>query len=113
MTIAFVQHEEALACANRHRQAQAQLKRNLKAMGPHEAMLHLAEVVEVSDPPAEIAVVKVHKLLLCCPRIGEAKATRLMRRAEASESKRLVGLTPRQRAALGQELREVADGWTG
>lgn len=68
------QRAEALAKANRHRQAKAQLKRDLKA-----GRVSFREVI--IEPPDYLQTAKVHDLLVHLPRFGRVKAATALQRA--------------------------------
>jgi S13-like H2TH domain len=88
----------ALRLANEVRLARAELKRQL-AFG----RIRLEEVV--ADPPACAATAKVYELLLAVPKIGPAKANRLLTSCRIAPTKRLTGLSTRQRHELVERLR--------
>lgn len=83
----------ALAKANEVRRARAQLKRELAS-----GAVTLAQVL--SDPPACARTAKLRVLLLACPKVGPAKATRVLSRCRIAHTKTVAGLSERQRAEL-------------
>jgi len=83
----------ALAKANDVRVARARLKRGVAA-----GRIEPARVV--ADPPACTQTAKVRELLLVVPRIGPARADRLLARCRIAHGKTLGGLSDRQRAEL-------------
>ena len=87
------QRLRALAKANEVRLARAQLKRELAA-----GRIELAQVV--ADPPTCAQTAKVRALLLVVPRIGPARADRLLAHRRIAHTKTVGGLSDRQRAEL-------------
>ena len=60
-----------------------------------------AEITKVlAHPPAFAETERVSVLLLAVPTYGNSRVSRLLARCRISESKRLAGLTDRQRQAL-------------
>jgi len=92
------QRLEALAKANEVRRDRAQLKRELAA-----GTLPLAQVLV--DPPRCATTAKLRELLLVCPRLGPAKADRLLSRCRIAHTKTVAGLTQRQRTEVLDLLR--------
>lgn len=87
------QRASALAHANAIRSARAQWKRDVRTR-------QADPVAVVLDPPAEFESMRVLEVLLAMPKVGRVKADVMLRRAGVSPSKRLGGLTVRQRAQL-------------
>ena len=87
----------ALAKANEVRVARAQLKRGVAA-----GRIELARVV--ADPPTCVQTAKVRELLLVVPRIGPARADRVLARCRIAYAKTVGGLSDRQRAELVELL---------
>jgi len=87
------QRLRALAKANEVRLARAQLKREVAT-----GRLALARVV--ADPPTCAQTAKVRELLLVVPRIGPARADRVLARCRIAYAKTVGGLSDRQRAEL-------------
>jgi hypothetical protein len=87
----------ALAKANEVRVERARLKRAVAA-----GRIQLARVV--ADPPACAQTAKVRELLLAVPRIGPARADRLLARCRIAHAKTLAGLSERQRGELVELL---------
>jgi hypothetical protein len=87
------QRLEALQKANTIRVERSRLKKDLAA--------GRAQIVDVLDhPPQFAATERVSVLLLAIPKYGKARVSRLLAKCGISESKRLAGLTDRQRQAL-------------
>ena len=87
------QRLEALQKANTIRAERSRLKKELAA--------GRAEITEVlAHPPACAETERVAVLLLAVPMYGPARVSKLLVRERISESKRLAGLTDRQRQAL-------------
>lgn len=87
------QRLEALRKANEIRSQRAQLKRDVAA--------GTVRIVDVLARPPEFAETeRVSALLLAVPKYGNARVTRLLTKARISDSKRLAGLSERQRAEL-------------
>jgi hypothetical protein len=87
------QRLRALAKANEVRLARAQLKREVAT-----GRLALARVL--ADPPTCAQTAKVRELLLVVPRIGPARADRVLARCRIAHAKTVGGLSDRQRAEL-------------
>jgi hypothetical protein len=89
-------HEQrlrALERANEVRTARAKLKQQL-ASGEIELVQILA------DPPACVRTARVRDVLLVVPKIGSARAGRILAQCRIAHSKTLDGLTDRQRGEL-------------
>jgi S13-like H2TH domain len=87
------QRLEALRKANEIRVHRSQLKKDL-ATGR-------VQIVDILARPPEFAETeRVSVLLLAVPGYGSARVARLLAKARISDSKRLAGLTERQRAEL-------------
>jgi hypothetical protein len=87
----------ALAKANEVRVARARLKRAVAAGGIQPARV-------VADPPSCVQTAKVRELLLVVPRIGPARADRLLAHCRIAHAKTIGGLSDRQRAELAELL---------
>lgn len=87
----MAQRMAALAEGNRIRSYRARVKKDL-----HKG--RVSPRVPFEDP--DFASMKVIDLLLHMPGVGRVKANRLLKLAEASPSKTVGGLSPRQRDAL-------------
>ena len=96
-TVLDDQRLESLREATRIRIVRAEIKRQVKA-GTVDV------VALVLDPPADLRSMKVASLLEALPMVGRQKAAAWLRRAGVSPVKSLGGLTPRQRAALSEQL---------
>jgi hypothetical protein len=83
----------ALRQANEVRSSRARLKRRLR-----DGRVRLDEVL--ATPADYLATAEVFDLLLAAPKIGPAKAARLLTRARASQSKTVSQLSERQRGRL-------------
>jgi hypothetical protein len=87
------QRLRALERANEVRTARAKLKQQL-ASGEIELVQILA------DPPACVRTARVRDVLLVVPKIGSARAGRILAQCGIAHSKTLDGLTDRQRGEL-------------
>ncbi len=94
------QRAAALVKAAEARTARAELKERLK-MGS----LTLKEALEQSDGNDVIGKLKVLALLESLPGLGKVKARRLMEEIGISETRRVRGLGPQQRASLLEQTR--------
>ena len=83
----------ALRQANEVRGRRAELKRQLR-----EGAVRLEEVI--AAPADYLATAEVFDLLVAAPKIGPAKAARLLTRARVSQSKTICQLSERQRGRL-------------
>jgi guanylate kinase len=88
----------ALRLANEVRLGRAELKRRLAS-----GRTRLEEVV--AEPPACAATAKVYELAPAVPKIGPAKANRLLASCRIAPTKTLAGLSSRQRDELLERLR--------
>jgi hypothetical protein len=88
----------ALKRANEVRIARAKLKQKLR-----EGKLRVEHIL--ARPPAHVSTAQVLDLLVAVPKIGPAKATRLLNTARVTPSKTVGGLTDRQRTRLIELLR--------
>jgi hypothetical protein len=87
------QRLEALRKANTIRTDRSQLKRDLAA--------GRVQIVDILARPPEFAETeRVSVLLRAVPGYGSARVSRLLTKTRISDSKRLAGLTERQRAEL-------------
>lgn len=83
----------ALQKANKIRADRSRLKKDLAA--------RRAQITDIlAHPPAYAHTERVSILLLAVPGYGQSRVSRLLTREKISESKRLAGLTDRQRQAL-------------
>jgi hypothetical protein len=87
----------ALEEANRVRFARADAKRRLKSgdLGIYEILM---------NPSEELEGAKVEEMLLAIRGMGRVKVGRVLKQAEISRSKTLIGLTHRQRDRLIEVL---------
>lgn len=99
----LAQRMEALARANGVRSKRAQLKRDLKA-GRQEIRELLL------NPPGYLETAKVFDLLLAVPKLGRVKVNQRLNVVKIAPSKRVGGLSTRQRHELIKTLRP---GWSG
>ena len=91
------QRLDALRKANEIRAGRAQLKKDLAA-----GRVQIVDVL--ARPPEFVEAERVSVLLLAVPKYGRARVSRLLAKARISESKRLAGLTDRQREQLIQHF---------
>lgn len=91
------QRMSALEEANRVRFARADVKRRLKSgeLGVYELLM---------NPSEELEGAKVEEMLLAIRGMGRVKVGRVLKQAEISRSKTLIGLTHRQRDRLIEVL---------
>ncbi len=89
---------EALQRANGIRSERAKLKEYLK-----KGEIDICEVL--SDPPEYLYTAKVFDIILAVPKFGRVKTTKILERCRVSTSKTVIGLTPRQRRELVENLR--------
>ena len=89
------QRRQALLKAAEARRLRAEIKELLK-MGS----LSLEDLLERSDTDESLGRMKVLAVLESLPRLGKVKARRTMEEIGISESRRLRGLGPQQRASL-------------
>jgi hypothetical protein len=87
------QRLEALQKANTIRVERSRLKKDLAA-----GRVRIVEVL--AHPPDFAETERVSVLLLAVPKYGNARVARLLAKHRISESKRLAGLSERQRQAL-------------
>src|SRR5882672_4607752 len=87
------QRMEALARANDIRVRRAQLKKDLK-----DGHAQIESIL--LDPPEYVSTAKVFDMLMAVPKLGRAKAARLLNSCRISQSKTVGGLSERQRAEL-------------
>lgn len=90
------QRERALARANEIRSLRSTLKRSIT--GPS----HAAAII--LDPPWYLQTMKVDQLLLAIPKLGRVKVDVFMRTVRVSPSKRVGGLSDRQKTEIAKEL---------
>ena len=102
-TRADAQRDAALRRANAVRTRRAQIKQDLRA-GRRTIDRLLAA------PPAEIATMTVHDLLICVPRYGHVKAGALLSRTGLSPTRTIAALSERQRDELRRRLRPARPG---
>jgi hypothetical protein len=94
------QRAAALAKAAEARTARAELKERLKL-----GNLSLADALAKADDDQVVGKLKVQALLESLPGLGKVKARRLMEELEISDTRRVRGLGPQQRAALLERLK--------
>jgi len=92
------QRLRALQQANETRLARAKLKKELAS-----GKLELAQIL--AEPPACVRTARLRELLLVLPKIGPAKAGRILGQCGIAHSKTLAGLSDRQRAELRKLFR--------
>lgn len=98
----------ALAHGNQARMANAQLRRDLKAMRKRDAYEEVAALLESPVWPAD--ALPVMRLLVSVPGVGPERASRwLVRAGVVSGSRRVRELTVRQRTVLARVLCEEAE----
>lgn len=88
----------ALKKAAEARQKRAQLRQDIKS-----GKMSFAAVIKKADDPI-VARMKVTALLESLPGYGKAKAARIMKELEISDSRRVQGLGARQRGMLMERL---------
>lgn len=89
---------DALHRANGIRSERARLKEQLKC---GEVRIHDI----LSEPPEYVHTAKVFDLIMAVPKFGRVKTTKILERCRVSTSKTVIGLTPRQRRELVEQLR--------
>lgn len=87
----------ALKQANEVRIARAKLKQDLR-----EGKVRLAEILTAE--PEYVSTAQVRDLILAVPKIGPAKAARMLSTVRVSQSKSVGSLSDRQRAHLVELL---------
>ena len=92
------QRLEALQRANLIRIQRAQLKDGLK-----KGEMSIQEVLR--EPPEFLYTAKVFDILMAVPKFGLVRTNKVMEHCRVSPSKTVVGLTPRQRRELLDELK--------
>ena len=86
---AMEQRMIALVKANHVRMYRAELKRNVAS-----GEVSVADVMELlRDPPDKLKTMKAYELICAIPRVGPTKATKVLRRAQASVSSRIGNLS--------------------
>lgn len=90
--------------ANAVRSVRATFKGELSNPTTKDALNLLADTIERNPPFIQSA--RVYDLLIACYRVGDAKARRLLKKAEVSERRRVSELTVRQVSLLLPVLRE-------
>lgn len=93
------QRIEALQKAAIARKARGELRLRLKS-----GEVTLAKVIEDSATDEVIAKTKVSALLTALPGVGPVRAKQIMGRLGIPEGRRVRGLGPNQRQALGEEF---------
>ena len=91
------QRLQALRKANEIRIRRSQLKKDIAA-----GRIQIVNVL--ARPPEYAETERVSALLLAVPKYGNARVSRLLTKTRVSDSKRLAGLTDRQRAELIQHF---------
>lgn len=97
----------ALEKANVVRSGKAQLRREIQARGREGAFV-LADMI--LDPPLVIERSYVWQIVNWAPKVGDARAARMLRSCGIDPWRRLGKLTPRQADALAVALRSHAVG---
>ncbi len=92
------QRMEALQRANGIRTQRARLKDMLKV-----GEIDICQVL--SMPPEYVHTAKVFDLIMAVPKFGRVKTTKILERCRVSSSKTVIGLTPRQRRELVEQLK--------
>ena len=92
------QRLEALQRANLIRTQRAQLKDSLK-----NGEVSINDVLR--EPPEFLYTAKVFDILMAVPKFGLVRANKVMEHCRVSPSKTVVGLTPRQRRELLDQLK--------
>ncbi len=93
------QRMEALRRANSIRLERARLKGMLR-----EGRARICDVL--SEPPYFVHTAKVFDLIMAVPKYGRVKTGKILERCRVSASKTVIGLTPRQRRELVEQLRD-------
>ena len=89
------QREAALAKAAASRRIRAEMKQLLKS-----GSLSITELFARADQDDMVAGMKIIAMLPAMPGMGKVKANRLMEEIGIADTRRIRGLTERQRAAL-------------
>jgi hypothetical protein len=89
---------EALRRANDVRTERARLKESLRT-----GRVDISEILV--EPPEYVHTAKVFDLILAVPKYGRVKTSRVLEKCRVSPSKTVVGLTPRQRRELVEQLK--------
>ena len=97
----LAQREDALGRANAVRRQRAQLKCDLKS-----GRCVIEELL--IDPPAFMLTAKVGDLLLALPKYGPVKVNKLLSRCRIAPTKKIGGLSERQRNQLAALLTDRA-----
>ena len=87
------QRMEALKRANDIRVRRAQLKKDLK-----EGHAQIEDIL--LDPPEYVSTAKVFDMLMAVPKFERVKAARMLNQCRIGQSKKVGGLSGRQRAEL-------------
>lgn len=104
------QHLDALDRANTIRFAKAEIKRELRALPPAEAMMFASDVVAgyatiAGFPPEALGAFRLGELLSAIPRCGPQKQRAIAHRARlVSIDRRIRDLTERERMAVAAVL---------
>jgi hypothetical protein len=102
----MTQHMDALAFANEVRLAQADFKRQFKGMAYVDAAPIMADAILHAADDSPVGKMRVRVLLVTLPRVGDAMVRRMEVDAGVRNSdRRLRELTPRQRQALADVIR--------
>ena len=110
---AIPQHMKALASANEKRLGTAELRRQIRALGPAEGALTLARAIEHDHDDRIIGSGRIGHLMRAVPRLGHAKVTKCLLAAGVhNHERRLRELTPRQRGAVVIQLEMWARAWS-
>lgn len=105
----MTQHLDALAQANRIKDARAAIRRNIAAQPRPEALRLVASLLRECRS-APFGAFTVAGLLTSCPRVGPHAARRTLNGLGLTEGRRVRDLTERQRGALADACVWVADG---
>lgn len=102
---ATTQRRDALVIANRKRTTVAKFKREVRALPREDAAEHLALMLERPLPHALDSAL-VYAVLMTIPRIGNGKASLILREAGINiPDRRIRDLTMRQRKMIAARVR--------
>lgn len=93
------QRMEALRQANGIRSERARLKEMLRL-----GRVAICDVL--SEPPEYVHTAKVVDLIMAIPKYGRVKTGKILERCRVSTAKTVIGLTPRQRRELVEQLKD-------
>lgn len=103
MLAAIAQRDAALERANHFRTVQRIFKENVAECPPETGLLLVREII--TDPPTELAGLRVEKALMAVHTIGMHRAAAILRKAHISPQRRLRDLTDNELARLAAVLR--------